>query len=218
MSRRTADHESPLHTDRSHVKRGPNRADYDRDRVDQILDASLFCTVAQSIEGQPFATPTCHWRDGDYLYWHGHAKARNLAPGQPVCINVTQFDGLVLARSAFHHSVNYRSVTLFGQAEAVTDPDEKARQLERFVDKIAPGRWPQLRPMNGPELKGTGVSRIRITEASCKVRAEGVNDDAEDVDWPVWAGVVPLQRQWGTPEQEREQPVGLTPPDPVELW
>lgn len=213
MSRRTVDRESPLHTDKSHVKRGPNRADYDRDRLDKILDASLFCTVAQSIEGQPFATPTCHWRDGDYLYWHGHAKARNLATGQPVCINVTLFDGLVLARSAFHHSVNYRSVTLFGEAEAVTDPDEKARQLEYFVNKVAPQRWPHLRPMTEPELKGTGVSRILISEASCKVRAEGVNDDAEDMNWPVWAGVVPLKQHWGDPKQEAGQPAGLNQPD-----
>ncbi|MHA7880501.1 MAG: pyridoxamine 5'-phosphate oxidase family protein [Saccharospirillum sp.] len=218
MSRRTTDHESPLHTDRSHVKRGPNRADYDRKRVDAILDASLFCTVAQSIEGQPFVTPTCHWRYGDHLYWHGHARARNLAPGQPVCINVTQFDGLVLARSAFHHSVNYRSVTLFGEAEPVTDPDEKTRQLARFIEKIAPQRWPQLRPMTQPELKGTGISRIRIAEASCKVRAEGVNDDAGDVDWPVWAGVVPLLRQWGMPQQEAGQPSGLSPPAVVDVW
>lgn len=213
MSRRTAHRASSLHTDLSHVKRGPNRADYDRSRINDILDASLFCTVAQSIEGQPFATPSCHWRDGNYFYWHAHAKARNLASGQSVCINVNLFDGLVLARSAFHHSVNYRSVTLFGQAQAVTDAEEKKRQLERFVNKISPQRWSQLRPMTEPELKGTGVSRIPITEASCKLRAEGVNDDSEDRAWPVWAGVVPLQRQWGVPEQDQGQPAGLRLPE-----
>ena len=211
VSTRLPDSDNPLHTQTSHVKRGPGRASYDRDHLNRIIDESLLCTVAQSVDDQPFATPTCHWREGDYLYWHGHAKARNLAPGQPVCINIMQMDGLVLARSAFHHSVNYRSATLFGTAEAVTDPDEKARQLHIFLDKISPDRWDALRPMTDNELKATGLSRILISEASCKMRAEGVNDEAADEDWPVWAGVMPLEKRWGEPVQEKQQ-VGLSLP------
>lgn len=203
--------DQPLHTVKSHVRRGPGRAQYDRDGVLEIIDASLMCTVAQSIEDEPFATPTCHWRDGDFLYWHGHAKARNLATGQPVCINITQLDGLVLARSAFHHSVNYRSVTLFGISESITDEQEKERQLRLFLDKVSPGRWEHLRPITANELKATGLSRIAITEAACKVRAEGVNDDQADADWPVWAGIVPLKKCWGQPIQE-EQGDGLAIP------
>jgi nitroimidazol reductase NimA-like FMN-containing flavoprotein (pyridoxamine 5'-phosphate oxidase superfamily) len=204
-----------LHTDKSHVKRGPGRAGYNLAQLQDIIDATLLCTVAQSIDGQPFVTPTCHWRDGDFLYWHGHAKARNLAPGQPVCINIMQMDGLVLARSAFHHSINYRSATLFGRAEAVTDPDHKAEQMRRFIDRISPDRWDSLRPMTDNEMKATGVSRTLINEASCKVRAEGVNDDAADIDWPVWAGIMPQEKHWGAPVQETGQadhPLPRLPP------
>ncbi|MEX2322117.1 MAG: pyridoxamine 5'-phosphate oxidase family protein [Saccharospirillum sp.] len=211
VSTRLPDPDNPLHTEKSHVKRGPGRASYEHEQLLDIVDASLLCTVAQSIDGQPYVTPTCHWRDGDYLYWHGHAKARNLAPGQPVCINIMQMDGLVLARSAFHHSVNYRSATLFGTAEAVTEPEEKARQLHIFLDKISPDRWDDLRPMTDNELKATGLSRILISEASCKIRAEGVNDEAEDADWPVWAGVMPVEKRWGEPIQEEQQD-GLSVP------
>ncbi|WP_245584204.1 pyridoxamine 5'-phosphate oxidase family protein [Saccharospirillum impatiens] len=215
MSTRLPDPNTPLHTGKSHVKRGPGRARYDIEQLHAIIDATLLCTVAQSLDGQPFVTPTCHWRDGDYLYWHGHAKARNLAPGQPVCINILQMDGLVLARSAFHHSINYRSATLFGNAEAVTGPEEKARQLRRFVDRISPDRWDALRPMTDNELKATGLSRILISEASCKIRAEGVNDDAADTDWPVWAGVMPLEKHWGAPIQEAGQATYSVPRLPL---
>lgn len=209
---------APLHGQRSHVKRGPGRALYDRKVLDEILDTTLMCTVAQSIDGQPFATPTCHWREGDYVYWHGHAKARNLAIGQEVCVNIAQLDGLVLARSAFHHSVNYRSATLFGQAEAITDPLEKARQFERFVDKVSPGRWAQLRPMTDNEAKATGLVRLHINEASCKVRATGVNDDEADLNWPVWAGVIPLERHWGLAQQEQQAEAFELPNTPVKAF
>lgn len=209
---------APLHSTRSHVKRGPGRALYERAVLDDILDATLLCTIAQSIDGQPFATPTCHWRDDDYLYWHGHAKARNLAIGQEVCVNIAQLDALVLARSAFHHSVNYRSATLFGQAEAITDPAEKARQLERFVEKVSPGRWGLLRPMTDNEVKATGVVRLHIKDASCKIRAAGVLDDDEDLNWPVWAGVIPLERQWGVGLQEQQTAAFKLPNTPIKAY
>lgn len=201
-SKSTPNPDSPLHTSKSHVKRGPNRATYDRQSIHQIIDDSLLCHVAQSIDGQAFVTPTCHWREGDYLYWHGHSKARNVASKEPVCINICQLDGLVLARSAFHHSINYRSVTLFGTPEMVTDAAEKARHLKLFVDKVSPNRWDALRPVTDNEVKATGIVRIAITEASCKVRAEPPSDDKNDYTWPVWAGVLPLEKQWGKPQQD----------------
>ncbi|TGG94932.1 pyridoxamine 5'-phosphate oxidase family protein [Natronospirillum operosum] len=198
-------------TDQTRMVRGAKRANYDTDTVHAIIDAALICHVAQILPGQkPLVTPTAHWRDGSWLYWHGLASARNVAatPAQPVCINICLVDGLVMARSAFHHSVNYRSVTLFGVPETITDPAEKEHQLERFLDRVSPGRWPQLRPITASELKATGLVRLSITEASAKVRNGPPVDDEADSDWPVWAGVMPLQRTWGNPEPD---PAGLQP-------
>lgn len=190
-------------TQKSQVKRGRPRANYDMEKAKAIIDDSLLCHVAQSIEGQPFVTPTCHWREGNRLYWHGHVKARNLGEqGAPVCINISQLDGLVMARSAFHHSVNYRSVSLFGRVNLVTDEQEKLRQLEKFINKISPDRWDKLRPITAKELMITGIAWIEIDEGSIKYRAEGVNDDEADLDWPVWAGVLPIQPQFCTPVTE----------------
>ncbi|EXJ11237.1 pyridoxamine 5'-phosphate oxidase family protein [Nitrincola nitratireducens] len=199
-------------TDKTRVKRGPKRADYSIERIHQIIDASLLCHVSQCVEGQPFITPTCHWRQGDYLYWHGHSHARNLSVGQPVAVNICQLDGLVMARSAFHHSINYRSVTLFGIPELVTDKQEQTESLRWFVDKISPERWAQLRPMTETELKATGIVRLKIQEASCKVRAAPPVDDADDYEWPVWAGVIPLEKRWGSMEQDPVQSVDYPEP------
>lgn len=196
--------ESIAVTQRTQVKRGPKRAVYDRDTLYAIIDEALMCHVAQLMGEQPFVTPTCHWRDGDYFYWHGHAAARNIqgALKTQVCINISLLDGLVLARSAFHHSVNYRSVTLFGVPELVEDEAEKMRHLEIFMEKVAPGRWPLLRPVLDKELKATGILRIPLNEASAKVRAAPPVDDEEDYNWPVWAGVLPITRQMGEPEPD----------------
>lgn len=196
-----------LQTAKSKVKRGAKRATYDKQKVLDILDTSLICNVAQSIEGQPFVVPTCHWRDGDFFYWHGLSTARNVKHGvaQPVCINVTLLDALVMARSAMHHSVNYRSVTLFGTPEAITDEQEKERLLNVFLDKVSPGRWDSLRPISQQELKATGLVRIPINEASAKIRAEPPVDDEEDYDWPVWAGLIPMQKQWGLAVKDPKQ-------------
>jgi len=185
----------------SKVKRGPNRASYDKDLAFNIIDAALMCHVGQTKDGQVFVTPTSHWREGDYFYWHAHSKARNVKgpidEPEKVCINISLLDGLVLARSAMHHSVNYRSVTLFGVPELIEDKEEKVRQFKLFLDKVSPGRWETLRPVNEQEIKATGVVRIKIDEASVKFRAEPPIDDPADNDWPVWAGVMPLERQWG---------------------
>ncbi len=198
-----------LETPLSKVKRGPNRAQYDKKTALEIIDAALMCHVAQTKNGQAFVTPTCHWREGDYFYWHAHSKARNVKgpidEPQKVCINISLLDGLVLARSAMHHSVNYRSVTLFGVPELIEDKDEKVRQFKIFLDKVSPGRWEQLRPINDNEVKATGLVRIKIEEASVKFRGEPPRDDPEDYNWPVWAGVVPLERQWGECQQDPKQ-------------
>ncbi len=190
-----------LKSPQSTVKRGPKRALYDRQTVNDILDSTLVCHIAQQKEGQVFVTPNCHWREGEYLYWHGHSKARNASgtAAESVCINVCALDGLVLARCAFNHSINYRSVTLFGVPELVEEMSEKARHLQLMVDKISPGRWDSLRPMTANEVNATAVMRIRIDNASAKVRTGDPLDDKDDLDWPVFAGTMPLERQWGEP-------------------
>ena len=198
-----------LQTATSTVKRGPKRAQYDAETGYKIIDDSLLCHIGQQVNGQVFVTPTCHWREGEYLYWHGHGKARDshgaVKEAQKVCINICQLDGLVLARSAFHHSVNYRSVTLFGIPEVIDDYAEKVRHFELFIDKVSPNRWSQLRPVSEQEVLATSLVRIKIDEASVKQRAEGVIDDENDMDWPVWAGVMPLAKQWQALEQDAEQ-------------
>lgn len=191
------------------VKRGAKRAISERQAMLDFIDQSLLCFVGFQINGQVRVIPTCHWRDGEYLYWHGHAKAANIhgteQAAAPVCITLATLDGLVMARSAFHHSANYRSVMVYGVPEAVTDPAAKRYHFERFVEKLSPGRWPHLRPVNAVEVQATGIMRVKLDEASMKVRAAGVADDAEDMDWPVWAGVLPVQQVWGKPEQDEAQ-------------
>ena len=193
--------ETPL----SKVKRGPNRASYDKDLALEIIDAALMCHVGQTKDGQVFVTPTSHWREGDYFYWHAHSKARNVKgpidTPEKVCINVSLLDGLVLARSAMHHSVNYK--------------EEKVRQFKLFLDKVSPGRWETLRPVNEQEIKATGLVRIKIDEASVKMRTEPPVDDPADNEWPVWAGVMPLERHWGKlqkdPIQNQDYPEPKAP-------
>lgn len=196
--------------ERTYVKRGRGRAFNDIDIAKQILDDSLLCHVAHIQKRQntpsdgsiddlyPKATPTCHWRDGDRIYWHGHAKAANVVGNGKwdVCINVAQLDGLVLARSAFHHSVNYRSVTIFGKPTLVQDESAKRIQMEKFLEKVSPGRWPKLRPIKTSEINMTSIAWLPLSEYSLKLRAEGVNDDEADLNWPVWAGVIPIQKQF----------------------
>lgn len=186
-----------MQSTRTTVKRGRKRALDDIEVAKAIIDDNLMCHVAQIKGDSPTVTPTCHWRDGDRLYWHGHAKAHNVigSTEQDVCINICKLDGLVLARSAFHHSVNYQSITLFGKPELITDKAEKEAQLRKFVDKISPDRWQQLRPITEQELMITSVASIPIQEFSIKVRNEGVNDDIQDLSWPVWAGVIPVTQR-----------------------
>ena len=178
------------------VKRLPERGRYDRETVHAILDAGFLCHVGYVIDGSPVVTPTSYWREGEHVYFHGSAASRMLralpGPGVRCCLTVTHVDGLVLARSAFHHSVNYRSVMLFGQAEPVEDDGAKRRALAAFVERLYPGRWDTLRPMTDQELRGTTVLRLELAEASAKVRTGPPKDDEEDYQLSIWAGLIPL--------------------------
>lgn len=182
-------------TNRTKVKRLPARGAYDRETINSILDSGFICHVGFVIDGQPYVIPTGYARIRDHLYIHGSSASRmlrNLAKGVDVCVTVTHVDGLVLARSAFHHSINYRSVVVLGKAELVEDAREKYSALEAFTEQIIPGRWPDIRWPNELELKATSVLKLAIDEASAKIRTGGPKDDDEDYEMKVWAGVLPL--------------------------
>jgi nitroimidazol reductase NimA-like FMN-containing flavoprotein (pyridoxamine 5'-phosphate oxidase superfamily) len=178
------------------------RAVYDEETIHQILDEGLFCHIAYVQDGHPMMIPTGYCRVDNKIYIHGSVGShfmRALADGRRVCLTVSFIDGLVLARSAFHHSVNYRSVVLFSQATVVTDEQERWDALEAFTNQIIPGRWAEIRQPNAKEMKGTMVISFEIEEVSAKVRVGGPNDDDEDYQLPVWAGVLPLKLQAQTP-------------------
>jgi uncharacterized protein len=183
-------------TARTQIKRLPKRGHYDRETVNQILDTAFVCHVGFSVDGQPYVIPTNYGRAGDILYLHGSAASRmlkTLSAGVPVCVTVTHVDGLVLARSAFHHSVNYRSVVILGTARLVDDPAEKMEALRIFTDHVMKGRWDDVRQPSEQELKATTVLALPLEEVSAKVRTGGPNDDEPDYALPVWAGVLPLE-------------------------
>ena len=189
---------------RNRVRRLPERAAYDHDAVFAVLDGALVAYVGYVVEGQPFVTPTSFWREGTRLYWHGSVASRMhkaQAGGLPVCVTVTHLDGLVLARSAFNHSLNYRSAMVFGTARALPEA-EKAAALAAFMERLCPGRSAQARPGSAAELKQTTVMVMDIEEAVVKTRSGGPHDDPGDLDLPVWAGVVPLTLQIGPVEQD----------------
>lgn len=184
-------------TDRTTITRLPKRGSYDKDTVYSILDDALVCTVAFVLDGQPFQIPTGFCRIDDELYIHGSVGSfymRELSEKKlPVSIGVTHIDGLVLARSAFHHSVNYRSVVIFSNTELVTDKSELYHALEVFTNKMQPGRWDDIRQPNDSEWKKTMLLKFKIEEASAKIRTGEPKDDEEDYDLNIWAGVVPLK-------------------------
>jgi nitroimidazol reductase NimA-like FMN-containing flavoprotein (pyridoxamine 5'-phosphate oxidase superfamily) len=186
---------------RTTVRRLPKRGVYDRDQIFSILDEGLVCHVGFNDDaGRPVVIPTGYGRAGERLYIHGSAASRmlrGLSIGIPVCITVTLLDGMVLARSAFHHSMNYRSVVVFGEAHFVDDADEKNEALRVITEHLVPGRWAEVRWPNPRELKATSVLAIDLHEVSAKIRTGGPVDDAEDMTMPVWAGVIPLQLTTG---------------------
>jgi nitroimidazol reductase NimA-like FMN-containing flavoprotein (pyridoxamine 5'-phosphate oxidase superfamily) len=202
-------------SDRVRVRRKPDRGRYDRTTIDAILDAALIGHVGWVTDGQPYVTPTAIWRTGDRLFWHGSAGSRMLRAtkdGAPVCIAATILDGLVLARSGTNHSVNYRSVMVLGRAHLVEGEAATRDAVRRFVEHLYPGRWDELRPATRREIRQTTVLWTDLNEASAKIRGHGVVDEPGDVDWPVWAGVVPVTLVVGTPEPEGRVPDGLALP------
>ncbi|MHB1525643.1 MAG: pyridoxamine 5'-phosphate oxidase family protein [Candidatus Dormibacteria bacterium] len=202
-------------TPRTRVRRHPERGAYDRATIDRILDEAVICHIGFVVGGVPWVVPTMYARAGDFLYLHGSPVSRMLktaGSGAEVCVTVTLLDGLVLARSAFSHSMNYRSVMLVGQPELVTAIPEKMAAFKALVEHVVPGRWNDIRPTSTKELRATMVLRLPIREASCKLRAGGPEDPRQDAELPVWAGVIPVQLAAGQPVPADDLKPGLGVP------
>jgi len=203
---------SPTAT-RSQVKRHPERAAYDTEAVHAVLDAAPMGHLGFVVDGQPFVIPMLYGRIDDAVYLHGSVASRvmrTMAGGIEVCLTVTIVDGLVLARSAFHHSMNYRSAVVFGRAVPV-EGDEKVAGLKAISDQLRPGRWDEVREPTDRELRQTSVLRLDVAEASAKARSGGPIDEPEDLDLPVWAGVIPCELSWGTPVPDEATPEEAVP-------
>ncbi|MBW4431711.1 MAG: pyridoxamine 5'-phosphate oxidase family protein [Pelatocladus maniniholoensis HA4357-MV3] len=208
-------------TQRTKIRRVPQRGEYERQVIYDILDECLVCHVGFAVDGQPFVIPTAYGRIGDKLYIHGSPASRMLRSLQnaiEVCVTVTLLDGLVLARSAFHHSMNYRSVVIFGTAAVVESPEEKLAALYAFTEHVISGRWTEVRPPNRQELQGTLVLSLPLDEASAKVRTGPPLDDEADYSLPVWAGVLPLQLTTTVPIPDSRLQSGITLPDYVHKY
>ncbi|MFH4801396.1 pyridoxamine 5'-phosphate oxidase family protein [Vibrio diabolicus] len=203
-------------TNRTEIKKGAHKAVYDVSKLHAIIDESLIAHIAITNESGPVVIPMLAWRVDDYVYIHGANNSRllrSLKQGVQTCLTFTLFDGWVLARSAFHHSAHYRSAVVFGQFEMVENNQEKDRLLNHFIEQIAPGRTKQVRLSNEKELKATMLLRIPLTEASVKISNFGVNDDAEDMDIPVWAGVLPYRTVVGPLQACEDLYEGIAEPD-----
>ena len=202
-------------SDRTRIVREPIRAVYDREAIYKILDEGFVCHVGFTADGQTFVIPTMYARVGDAIYFHGSAASRMLrgtSEGASVCVTVTLTDGVVLARSVFNHSMNYRSVVALGKATLVDAPEEKLRALHAFTEKILPKRWDDARQPNEKELKATSVLRLPLAEASAKVRLGPPEDDASDYGLHVWAGVIPLRTVAGAPIRDERCDLGIPLP------
>jgi len=208
-------------TPRTRVIREPQRAVYDREVINRILDEGFICHVGFTLDGQPFVIPTSYGRHDDVLYIHGSAASRmlrNVSGGIPMCVTVTLLDGLVLARSIFNHSMNYRSVVVLGMGTAIEDREEKLTALRSLSEHIIPGRWNEVRQPNEKELKATTVIRLPIQEFSAKVREGPVIDDEEDYAFPVWAGVLPINLVSGDPISDARLVEKIGVPDYVKNY
>jgi uncharacterized protein len=202
-------------TERTRVIREPQRGVYDRAAIYKILDEGFICHVGFAVDGQPFVVPTMYARVGDAIYFHGSAASRmlrNVSAGVSVCVTVTLVDGLVLARSVFNHSMNYRSVVALGKAMLVDAGAEKMEALHGFTEKILPGRWEEARQPNEKELKATSILRLPLTEVSAKMRVGPPEDDAEDYALGIWAGVLPMELKTGTPIRDERCDAGIAVP------
>jgi uncharacterized protein len=206
-------------TERTRVRRLPERAAYDRGTVHAILDEGFICHVGFVVDGQPFVVPTGYARAGETVYLHGSAGSRlGLRPGMPVCVTVTLLDGIVLARSAFHHSFQYRSVVVLGRTRLVTDSEEKDEALSALVEHFVPGRSTDVRPGDRRELAATAVLALPLEEVSAKVRTGDPKDEEEDYDLPYWAGILPLSLQPGPPVSDSRLKPGIPVPPYVTTW
>ncbi|HMD31428.1 MAG TPA: pyridoxamine 5'-phosphate oxidase family protein, partial [Candidatus Acidoferrales bacterium] len=211
---------NPAPSSRVQVKRLPERGHYDRETVHAILDQTFLCHVGFVADGQPFVIPTGFGRDGEVLYIHGSAASRmlrSLAEGIPVCVTVTLLDGLVLARSVFHHSMNYRSVVIVGTARPVTEREEMLRALRAISEQIVPGRWDDARQPTDQEMKATSVLSLPLAECSAKIRTGPPKDEKEDYALPVWAGVLPLRVAAAAPEADPVLPPAIAKQVPAYL-
>ena len=212
--------ESFAPTERTQVRRLPKRGVYDKAQVHAILDEGRICHVGFVMDGKPFVIPTGYVRSGELIYFHGSAASRMLrtaAEGVDVCLTVTLLDGFVLARSAFHHSMNYRSVVVLGKARLVTDETEKTEALRSFTNHIMTGRWEDVRQPTAQEMKATSVLALPLDEVSAKVRTGAPIDDEEDYGLPVWAGVVPVRAGLGEPIPDDRLLSGVPPIDTTRL-
>ncbi len=206
---------------RTRVRRMPARADYERETIEAILDEAMVAHLGFSADEQPYVVPTLHARVGEQVYFHGSSASRTvraLATGAQMCLTVTLLDGLVLARSAVHHSVNYRSVVVLGQARAIVEPTEKMTAIEAFTERLIPGRWDEVRPPTAKELKAIQVLALPLDEASAKLRAGPPIDDEEDYALDTWAGVIPLSTVAGQPTPDERLSMGISPSPATRAW
>lgn len=207
-----------LQTPRNKVRRVPERAHYDAATIYPIIDEALICHVGFVQDDQPFVIPMLHARWGDKILLHGARASRlmrHIEAGGEVCIAITLVDGIVLARSVFHHSVNYRSVVIFGRGEVITGDEARMQALQAFTERLIPGRWDDARPPNRVEFKQTAILAVSIDSASAKVRSGPPGDEEEDIDLPVWAGVLPVQQLFGPPLPDLRLKPGVEVPDYV---
>lgn len=205
-------------TKRNRVTRIPERAKYDEETIFAIIDEALICHVGFVVQGKPVVIPTIHARDGNRLLLHGSSASRMLKhfrEGHDICVTVTLLDGLVLARSVFHHSMNYRSVVLFGNGTIVDDTDQKMRGLKVLTDHLIPGRWNEARLPSNKEMKATTLISMSIEEGTAKIREGHPSDEEEDYDLPVWAGVIPIQQHIMAPVDDEQLTEGISVPDYV---
>ncbi|MBL4614921.1 MAG: pyridoxamine 5'-phosphate oxidase family protein [Magnetovibrio sp.] len=201
-------------TDRTRLRRSHERGHFDRKTIYAILDAMPMCHVGLIQNDKPIVIPTIQWREGDHVYWHGSNASRSLKTSEnaDVCLTVSLLDGMVMARSAMHHSVNFRSVMIFGRPTMITDPAQKAQKLDALIEALYPGRVELLRPMSEQEVKATAILSMPIEEASAKIRSGGPVDDDEDYALPIWAGVLPIQHTVGAPQADpRNLPTAKMP-------
>jgi nitroimidazol reductase NimA-like FMN-containing flavoprotein (pyridoxamine 5'-phosphate oxidase superfamily) len=206
---------------RTHVRRMPARADYERETIDAILDEGLVAHLGFAADEQPYVVPTLHARVGEQVYFHGSSASRTvraLAAGAQMCLTVTLLDGLVLARSAVHHSVNYRSVVVLGQARAIEQPVEKMAAIEAFTERLIPGRWGEVRGPTAKELKAIQVLALPLSEASAKLRVGPPVDDEQDYALDTWAGVIPLSTIAGEPAPDERLSAGISPSPAARAW